>query len=108
MFLVQHYPHRVQYIFEKAGATVDQYQRVPQHFDKKGGNHFTEVNRRTLATIRSQTPAEIQRDVDRLHPDRFEPVPRQSIREVPEEQKTEENYDYARQGQQQEHQEVHR
>eukprot|EP00971_Amphidinium_carterae_P140062 2775358-Amphidinium_carterae.1 len=28
MFLVQHYPHRVQYIFEKAGPTVDQYQQV--------------------------------------------------------------------------------
>eukprot|EP00971_Amphidinium_carterae_P276289 5482713-Amphidinium_carterae.1 len=66
MFLVQHYPHRVQHIFQKAGATPQQYQQVLQLFNKRAGHHFTEVNRRNLATIRQQTPAEIQSDVERL------------------------------------------
>eukprot|EP00971_Amphidinium_carterae_P347297 6489229-Amphidinium_carterae.1 len=91
MFLVHHYPHRVQYIFEKAGATADQYQRVLQHFDKRAA----QVNRRTLSTIRAQTPAEVQRDLDRLHPDRFKHAPQAKIHAVPEEQEIDENYDYA-------------
>eukprot|EP00971_Amphidinium_carterae_P263078 5219416-Amphidinium_carterae.1 len=94
MFLVQHYSHRVQHIFQTAGATAEQYQQILQNLDKKAGNHFTEVNRRTLATIRQQTPAEMQREVERLHPERFEQVQRQIIREVPEDQEIHENYDY--------------
>eukprot|EP00971_Amphidinium_carterae_P119954 2376019-Amphidinium_carterae.1 len=48
MFLVQHYSHRVQHIFLKSGATVDEYHKALQHFDKRAGHHYTEVNRRTI------------------------------------------------------------
>eukprot|EP00971_Amphidinium_carterae_P096120 1902062-Amphidinium_carterae.1 len=71
MFLVQHYYHRVQHIFWGAGSTMEEYNKVLQHFDKRANHHFTEVNRRTLAIIRPQAPAEIQREVAQLHPERF-------------------------------------
>eukprot|EP00971_Amphidinium_carterae_P306722 6095543-Amphidinium_carterae.1 len=96
--LDDNYAHSIARIeYSTSSRKLDQHQRVLQHFDKRAGHHFTEVNRRTLSTIQAQTPAEVQRDVDRLHPERFERehAPQQRIQAVPEEQEIDENYDYA-------------
>eukprot|EP00971_Amphidinium_carterae_P082506 1631828-Amphidinium_carterae.1 len=94
IFLVQHYPHRLQHIFKQAGASPEDDQQVPLHFDRKCGNHFTRPNRRTLQTIRAtQAPEEQQRDLQRIS-QHTEMQPMKRIFSKPEKQpETEENLD---------------
>eukprot|EP00971_Amphidinium_carterae_P323341 6425942-Amphidinium_carterae.1 len=96
LFLVQHYSHRLQNIFQRAGATSDDYQRGLFNFDKRCVNHFTRPNRRTLQMIRTtQTTEEAQRDLQRISQlPEMQPTPQKdNIPTVPEESEIDENYD---------------
>eukprot|EP00971_Amphidinium_carterae_P289829 5755104-Amphidinium_carterae.2 len=53
VFIVQHYERRLFNIFQRAGATVDEYNQVLAYFDRKCAIHFTKPNRRDLQAIRS-------------------------------------------------------
>eukprot|EP00971_Amphidinium_carterae_P119987 2376555-Amphidinium_carterae.1 len=66
LFLVQHYLPRLHNIFQRAGATHEEYNQVLLYFDKKCAVHFTRPNRRDLQMIHSapqQTAEEVQQDL---------------------------------------------
>eukprot|EP00971_Amphidinium_carterae_P109569 2169530-Amphidinium_carterae.1 len=56
VFILQHYRKRVQNIFQRAGATVEEYNQAVDYFDSRGGAHFNRLklspNRRDLHEIR--------------------------------------------------------
>eukprot|EP00971_Amphidinium_carterae_P082124 1624455-Amphidinium_carterae.1 len=56
VFLIQHYRGRVRDIFQRAGATMQDYNNALDYFDERGQVHFNKPNVRSLDEIRrSQT-----------------------------------------------------
>eukprot|EP00971_Amphidinium_carterae_P087786 1736995-Amphidinium_carterae.1 len=51
VFLLQHYRERLQNIFLRAGATIEDYNEAVDYFDRRGGAHFNRPNRRDLQEI---------------------------------------------------------
>eukprot|EP00971_Amphidinium_carterae_P142447 2821676-Amphidinium_carterae.1 len=68
LFLVQHYGERLRNIFQRARATMEEYNAVLAYFDKKGTTHFTKPNRRDLQAILSttQTAEDRERGLQRI------------------------------------------
>eukprot|EP00971_Amphidinium_carterae_P154125 3056654-Amphidinium_carterae.1 len=61
VFILQHYRERVQNIFQRAGATPEEYHQTVKYFDNRGGAHFNRPNRRDLHEIRSTLQTEEER-----------------------------------------------
>eukprot|EP00971_Amphidinium_carterae_P223286 4430555-Amphidinium_carterae.1 len=58
LFVLQHYRDRLQYIFQRAGASIEDYNQAVEYFDKRGGAHFSRPNGRDLHEIRATQTAE--------------------------------------------------
>eukprot|EP00971_Amphidinium_carterae_P300614 5973024-Amphidinium_carterae.2 len=94
LFLVQHYLPRLHNIFQRAGATVDEYNQVLAYFDKKCAVHFTRPNRLDLQMMRSapqQTIEGVQQDLQSISQLREIQTGRKT-QSIPEEE-NEDNYD---------------
>eukprot|EP00971_Amphidinium_carterae_P066400 1314861-Amphidinium_carterae.1 len=44
VFLLQHYRGRVRDIFQRAGATLQDYNNAVDYFDQRGSTHFLKPN----------------------------------------------------------------
>eukprot|EP00971_Amphidinium_carterae_P204032 4048661-Amphidinium_carterae.1 len=94
LFLVQHYERRLFNIFQRAGATVDEYNRVLAYFDRKCAVHFTKPNRRNLQAIRS--PPTTAEDRERELPQsvhKAQSIPEDEIDEKYEVKSDNDNFD---------------
>eukprot|EP00971_Amphidinium_carterae_P145250 2878253-Amphidinium_carterae.1 len=64
VFLIQHYRARLRDIFQRAGATVQDYNNAVDYFDERGGTHFNKPNVRSLDEIRRSQAEEKKRSFD--------------------------------------------
>eukprot|EP00971_Amphidinium_carterae_P325634 6456004-Amphidinium_carterae.1 len=81
LFILQHYRDRLQYIFQRAGASVEDYNQVLEYFDKRGGalqptkstgstrdTSYTNGRRtRTLSTVHSRTTRDATTTQDAIY-----------------------------------------